>query len=124
MEFQHLRNIERWTLLLVPIAAAVGLFFGIQASLGAVLGAALTAANFAGIRRIAEKVAGASSRRQTQLMLLLVVKFGALVTLVALVIHYAPVNRIAFLIGFSSFMVAIGFEWARMVLGDQGTETT
>ena len=121
MDLHHLRNIERWTLYLVPAAFLLGLFFGLPEASGAAVGAAVTAANFAGIRRLAEKLTGASSARQSKLMILLGLKFGVLLLLVGLIVRYAPINRIAFLFGFSTFLPAIGFEWVRGVLSDDET---
>ncbi len=121
MELEQLRHIERWTLYLVPVAGLIGLCFGLRAGAGALLGAAVTAANFAGIRRIAERVQGVPPNRQLRILLLIIPKFAALVAVVALIVRYLPIDRIAFLCGFSTFLVAIGYEWIRWAAaGDAG----
>jgi hypothetical protein len=123
MDITHLRNIERLTLYLVPVAGLLGVLYGTKAALGALVGALVTAGNFWGIRRIAERLQGASPARQRKLLMLLALKFGGLLVLVGLIIRYVPIDRIAFLFGFSSFIIAITVESIRrMVSSEEPTE--
>jgi hypothetical protein len=121
MDITHLRNIERLTLYLVPVAGLLGLLYGPRSAAGALLGALVTAANFMGIRRIAERLQSATPKQQRKLLMMLALKFGGLMVVVGLIVRYVPIDRIAFLFGFSSFIVAITVESVRRIFSTQET---
>ena len=109
METTRLRAIERLNLV---IAAAICLgsviFWRPGIILGACLGAGLAVLNFWAIRRTSEAgLKTKSERKKLVLISLLIAKMGALMGLVYLIIRYAPINVLAFVVGLSTFLVSI-----------------
>ena len=109
MESSHLRAIERYNLV---IAAAVCLgsllFWRRSIAYGAFLGAGLAVLNFWAIRRVSEAgLKTKSERKRFVLISLLIAKMGAMMGLVYVIIRYAPINVLAFIVGLSAFLVSI-----------------
>ena len=93
--------------------------------LGVGLGGALAAANFYALRRILQGLFQSESARdgkQAVLAVLLTAKFGLLAASIFLVVHYLPVEPLAFLAGMSTVVLAIFVEGIRVVL--RGAEAT
>jgi lipid-A-disaccharide synthase-like uncharacterized protein len=109
VELTHLRRIERLNLVLAGVLAAGSLMFWRRdIVLGTALGALLAVLNFWVIRRVTARVlASASARKQLLLMSLLVAKMSLLIGLVFVIIRYAPVHVVAFVVGLSTFLASI-----------------
>jgi Na+(H+)/acetate symporter ActP len=109
VDTSRLRAIERLNLV---IAAAICLgsliFWRRGVTFGALLGAALAVLNFWAIRRTSEAgLKTKSERKKLVLISLLIAKMGAVMGLVYVIIRYAPINVLAFIVGFSTFLVSI-----------------
>jgi len=109
VEVSHLRTIERLNLV-VAAAICLGslLFWRRGIAYGAFLGAGLEVLNFSAIRRVSEAGLNTKSQRKRFVLIsLLIAKMGAMMGLVYVIIRYAPVNILAFVVGLSTFLVSI-----------------
>ncbi len=109
METSRLRAIERLNLVIAVAICLGSLFFWrLGIALGAFLGAGLAVLNFWAIRRTSEAgLKTKSERKKLVLISLLIAKMGAMMGLVYLIIRYAPINVLAFIVGLSTFLVSI-----------------
>lgn len=109
MELKYLRAIEKLNLVVGALLVAGSLLFRRgDVILGTALGAGLSALNFHAIRRVVAAVlASRSPRKQGLLMATLLVKMAVLIALVWVVIRYAPVSVLAFIVGLSTFLVSV-----------------
>jgi hypothetical protein len=105
----RLRVIERTGLVIAAVVTAGSvLFWRAPVTLGVGLGAGLSVLNLHALRRVSGWVIASTSRRkQALLMTLLALKMAALIGLVYLIVRYAPVNVIAFVVGLSALVGAI-----------------
>ncbi len=109
METSRLRAIERLNLV-IAAAICLGSLISWQRGIvfGAFLGAGLAVLNFWAIRRTSEAgLKTKSERKKLVLISLLIAKMGAMMGAVYLIIRYAPINVLAFIIGLSTFLVSI-----------------
>ena len=109
MESKNLRAVERYNLV---IAAAICLgsllFWQRSVALGAFLGAGLAVLNFWAIRRVSEAgLRTKSERKRLVLISFLIVKMAAMMGLVYVIIRWAPINILAFVVGLSTFFLSI-----------------
>jgi hypothetical protein len=109
---QSLLRIERMNYLigaLLCLGAVV--MYPTPISLGVAVGVALTCLNFAALRRLVfrwtqDAAKGESSNR----ILLVLPKMIALMGAVLLALTFLPINAIAFVVGFSIFLVSLTIE--------------
>jgi len=106
---KRLRLIERSGLVIAAVLTAGSVvFWRFPITLGVALGGGLSVLNLFVIRRVAGWVIASTSRRkQALLMTLLAMKMLVLIGLVYLAIRYAPIDVIAFVIGLSTFLLAV-----------------
>ena len=109
---QSLLRIERLNYLIGAIlclGAVVG--FSTPIALGVAVGVALTCLNFAALRRLVfrathDAATGGSSNR----LLLILPKMIVLMGAVLLALAFLPIDAIAFVVGFSIFLVSLTIE--------------
>ena len=109
LESTRLRAIERLNLV-IAVAICLGslLFWRRGVAYGAFLGAGLAVLNFWAIRRVSEAgLRTKSERKRLVLISFLIVKMAAMMGLVYVIIRYAPINILAFIVGLSTFFVSI-----------------
>jgi hypothetical protein len=109
VETSRLRAIERLNLVIAAAICLASLIFWRRGiAIGAFLGAGLAVLNFWAIRRTSEAGLNTKSERKKLVLIsLLIAKMGAMMGVVYLIIRYAPVNVLAFIIGLSTFLVSI-----------------
>jgi len=117
---KHVQRIERIALLLVGLATVASLvFWDGRIVLGVGVGGALAALNFHALRRIMAAIfnaEGTSGQKQAFTAVLLLFKFGALALTVFLVVKFAPVDAVAFMVGISVVVLSIFIEGFRIML--------
>ena len=117
---EHVKRIERVALSLVGLATLASLvFWDGRIVLGVGLGGMLAALNFHVLRRIMAAIfqaEGSSTQKQAFTGVLLTFKFGALAAVVFLVVNYAPVEPVAFMVGISVVVLSIFIEGFRIML--------
>ena len=105
------KRIERINYLLVAVLAAVGfVFLSTPHALGLVVGAAISAVHFSGLRWILDRLRRPSEGGQGGRMalgMLLIPHLLATMAAVVLALAYLPLSAGAMLIGFSIFLVSI-----------------
>jgi hypothetical protein len=107
MDAKYFIAVEKWTLAFAAVMIAFGLLvLNRRAAFGLSLGAGLMALNAWAIRRIGAR-AFKTFKKPGAAVLLLNLKMALLIAIVFVVIHYLPVNPIAFVVGISIFPVAI-----------------
>jgi hypothetical protein len=109
LELRHLRAVERLNLGLAVLLCLASFFFGRgDVRLGVFLGAALSVLNFHAIRRLVSFGLGSQVRRKQLLVMSLILgKMALLVGLVYVIVRYAPVSVLAFIVGLSVFLLSI-----------------
>ena len=109
MESTRLRAIERINLVIATAICLGSLLFWRRAvAYGAFLGAGLAVLNFWSIRRVSEAgLRTKSERKRLVLISFLMAKRAAMMALVYVIVRYAPVNILAFIVGLSTFLVSI-----------------
>ena len=109
LESSRLRAIERLNLVIATAICLGSLLFWRRAvAYGAFLGAGLAVLNFWAIRRVSEAgLRTKSERKRLVLISFLIAKMAAMMGLVFVIIRYAPVNILAFIVGLSTFLVSI-----------------
>ena len=117
---EHVKRIERIALLLVGLATLASLvFWDERIVLGVGLGGVLAAVNFHALRRIMAAIFQAEGNRPQKQALtgvLLTFKFGVLAACIFLVVKFAPVNAVAFMVGISVVVLSIFVEGFRILL--------
>ncbi|HEY0190347.1 MAG TPA: ATP synthase subunit I [Kofleriaceae bacterium] len=116
-----LLRIERWNYAVGGVLIAVSALTQSESvSLGIAVGVLLTCANFYALRKLVTKwTTDAQQNRHGNAQLLMLPKMAVLMAAVACAILFLPMNVIAFVIGFSIFMVSIVAETTYSVLRPQ-----
>lgn len=116
-----LLRIERWNYGIGAVMVAVAALTQSQAvSLGIAVGVLLTCANFFALRKLVHKWTNDAARgRPGSTQILMLPKMAILMAAVACAILFLPMNIIAFVIGFSIFMVSIVAETTYSALRPQ-----
>ncbi|HET6610750.1 MAG TPA: ATP synthase subunit I [Kofleriaceae bacterium] len=111
-----LSRIERLNYILggIAIAAAAVLLSQAQA-VGITVGVVLSSANFAFLRRIADRALRGSPAAQRAATMFFIPKLAGLMGIVALALWFLPMSPLAFAAGFSVFLVSIAIEAVRVV---------
>jgi hypothetical protein len=118
---QALRRIERTNYLLGAILIALVAVVGTsEQTLGAAVGALLSAFNFTAVRGIVERVAGSADGGAARPALIFLPKMAVLMAAVALAIFYLPLSPVMLAVGFSIFLLSIAIETVRFVSGQRG----
>lgn len=103
------RSINRITLVIVACAAALPVVawgtMGLHAFIGAEVGAVLSVINWFSLRYIITRVQNGTARTQTSLMVLLVLKMFALLTIVGVLLVNKIVDAPGFAVGISALVV-------------------
>ena len=109
MESTRLRAIERLNLVIAAAICLGSLFFWRRGvAYGAFLGAGLAVLNFWAIRRVSEAgLKTKSERKRLVLISFLIAKMAAMMGLVYVIIRWAPINILAFVVGLSTFFLSI-----------------
>ena len=112
------QRIERLSLLLVGVATLASLLlWDLGITLGVALGGAVGTANFYALRRLIQSmVSGDSPRKQTVMVVLLMLKFGLLAALIYLAVKLLPINPVALLVGVSMVVLSIFVEGFRSMV--------
>ena len=117
---ENVQRIERVALLLVGLATLASLvFWDVRIVLGVGVGGALAALNFHALRRIMGAVfqaEGSSLQKQAFTGVLLAFKFGFLAACVFVIVKYAPIDPVAFMVGISVVVLSIFIEGFRIML--------
>lgn len=104
-------NLERstlWVILASAVLVAVAFFVGgVELGLGALLGAAVGVANFLAVRWVGKKILTANDQGKLIYGTLLVVKMGAILGVVWLLLAFTGASPIGFAIGFSGLVVGL-----------------
>jgi hypothetical protein len=125
MDRSSLGRIERLNYILGGILVAVTAATGTREQLlGALVGAVLAAVNFSLLRRIVERMApapggepGGDRGGSTMAGLAILPKMLGLMGAVALALVFLPISAAMLAVGFSVFLLSIGVETVRYVLG-------
>lgn len=120
MDHASLGRIERMNYYLGGAVVAVTAVFGTGPQvLGAVIGVVLCAVNFSAVRRLVQSMMGAArgEPRSRAGAILLAPKLLILMGAAAAAIVFLPISAIMLAVGFSVFLVSIGVETVRYVLG-------
>ena len=114
-----LQRIERMSLLVLGLVILASLlFWDAGITLGVALGGLIGTLNFYALRRLVQTIAtGGSPRKQAVIVLLLMLKFGALAGLIYLAMKLLPINPLALLVGISVLVLSIFVEGFRS-MGD------
>lgn len=102
-------RMERMNYILAVVVTIAGLITGDRAiTLGLVVGAGLTCLNFFALRKLVVKwTADAAAGKVGNAQLLMLPKMVAMMGAAALAVLFLPINVIAFIIGYSIFIVSI-----------------
>jgi hypothetical protein len=120
MDATSLARIERMNYILGGIVVAATAVIGTGPQLlGAVIGVVLCAVNFSAVRRLVQSMMGAArgEPRSKAAAILLAPKLLILMGAAAAAIVFLPISPIMLAVGFSVFLVSIGVETVRYVLG-------
>ena len=121
-----LLRIERWNYGIGAVLIAISALTQPETvSLGIAVGVLLTCANFFALRKLVNKwTQAAAENRHGNAQLLMLPKMAILMGLVACAILFLPMNVIAFVIGFSIFMISIIAEIMYSALRPQPSSDT
>ena len=115
MNRRVLCNIERLNYLLGGVLiAASAVFCTRPQALGVLVGALLSALNFSVLRRVIEGWLTGAAKGDHKTGFFLIPKMVGLMVLVFLAIHFLQISGVAFVIGFSVFLVSIAIETIRV----------
>jgi hypothetical protein len=120
MDHASLGRIERMNYYLGGAVVALTAVLGTGPQvLGAVIGVVLCAVNFSAVRRLVQSMMGAArgEPRSRASAILLAPKLLILMGAAAAAIVFLPISPIMLAVGFSVFLVSIGVETVRYVLG-------
>ena len=109
MNLKRLIDVERTTLALSALLIAVALvFLSRKLAFGVTIGAGLVSLNTLSLRRIAQRAARLEpGKRAGAALLMFNLKMGVLIAAIWVILRVLHVEPIAFIIGLSSFPVAI-----------------
>ncbi len=115
MEDRRLKKIDfvvlTWGVLL---SAGASFFWDLHILLGAVIGATLAFGNWIGFRYLMQRLL--SGKNRVRFAVLLAGKSFAILGIVSLLVLYAPLNMIAFVIGLSSLFLGIFTHSIRLLI--------
>jgi hypothetical protein len=121
MDPRALLRIERTNYLLGAILVVVVAILGTsEQTLGAAVGAALSAVNFSFVRRIVEGILAAPAGDRARPALVMIPKMSGLMLAVALALFFLPLSAVMLAAGFSIFLVSIAIETIRFVSRPRG----
>lgn len=106
METKTIERITRWVAgLALPLVLVAFVVLGTDAGIGALAGAALSVANWMALRWLVQKIMAAGDRARAVLMLLLVVKMGAVLALASVLLRL--VDGLGFTIGMGALVLGV-----------------
>lgn len=121
MDTKALHRIERTNYALGAVLVAVVAVVGTtEQTLGAAVGAGLSALNFSVVRRIVERILSAPAGQKSRPALVMIPKMTALMAAVALAIYFLPLSAVMLAAGFSIFLLSIAIETLRFVSQPRG----
>ena len=121
MDRKLLGSIERWNYLFAAVFIVVAsVAFEAPVALGVAVGAGLACANFFALHRLLDRALGEQRvKRRLALQLLIVAKMGVVLVLIFLALRFLPLSPVALAVGLSVFLLSIGAESIRFVLGQR-----